>query len=429
MMATQAGTSVSIQHDGEPRANAIRERLDAVVGKGQRTYTPSQVTVAKAKGCYLWTADGRKLVDFTSGVLVANLGHDHPRFEELCRKYADGLPRNAYNMVAEIEVEAAERLVKSMAATNPKAQKIFWAASGSEGIQKAMWAARHKAPDRPIMLATRYGFHGKKGLAGDVTGAESLNPDVRFISFPMKEEKPQEFYQDELDAFAEEYEGQISLLITEPYLGAAGSFHPPKWYHQMLQAWCEAHDIVFIFDEVQACHGRTGNMYAYESYGVEPDLVVLGKGIANGEPAAAVVGRADLIDTMAYGEASDTFSGNPRACAAICAVLDVFEEERIVEKARTAAKLVGERLCGLPGKFPFVKAVRGEGLVYGVEIENAERANRCVLEAYYGTGDTGVHFLGPLAGKVLRVSPPLIISESEINEAFAIIEEAWARIV
>ena len=196
----------------------------------------------------------------------------------------------------------------------------------------------------------------------------------------------------------------------------------------MLQAWCEKHDIVLIFDEVQACHGRTGNMYAYESYEVQPDLVVLCKGIANGEPAAAVVGRADLIDAMAYGEASDTFSGNPRACAAICAVLDVFEEDGIMDKARAAAKIVGERLCALPDKFPFVKAVRGEGLVYGIEIENAELANRCVLEAYYGIGDIGVHFLGPLAGKVLRVSPPLVISESEIDEAFAIIEEAWTRI-
>ncbi|MFO7974624.1 MAG: aspartate aminotransferase family protein [Candidatus Hydrogenedentota bacterium] len=427
-MATQTQASVSIHHEGEPKANAIRERLDAVVGKGQRTYTPTQLTVEKAKGSYIWTVDGRKLVDFTSGVLVDNLGHDHPRFEALTRQYADGLPRNAYNMVTEIEVIAAERLIKSMAATNPHAQKLLWAASGSEGIQKAMWAAQHRYPERPIIVATRYGFHGKKGLAGDVTGGESLNPNVRFISFPMEEEKPRDFYQDELDALAEEYENQIALLITEPYLGAAGSFHPPKWYHQMLQAWCEKHGIVFIFDEVQACHGRTGNMYAYETYEVQPDLVVLGKGIANGEPAAAVVGRADLIDAMVYGEASDTFSGNPRACASICAVLDVFEEKDIVNKARATAKIMAERLGALPAQFPFVKAVRGEGLVYGLEIENAELANRCVLEAYYGVGNSGVHFLGPLAGKVIRVSPPLVISESEMDEAFAIIEEAWARV-
>ena len=417
---------MTIQHEGEPLGNAMRRRLDAVLGKGQRTYTPSQLVVAKAKGCHIWTVDGRKLIDFTSGVLVVNLGHAHPEFERRYRAYCRKLPRNAYNMVAPVEVEAAERLIKSM--NYPKAQKVLWAASGSEGIQKAMWCALHRHPERPYMVATRGGFHGKKGLAGDVTGESSPNPNVLFVSFPMYEEKPPAFYQQELDALAETYRGRIALLITEPYLGAKGSFHPPKWYHQLLQAWCEKHDIAFILDEVQSCHGRTGEMYAFQTYGIQPDLVVLGKGVANGEPAAAAVGRADLIDTLDYGEASDTYSGNPRACAAICATFDVFKKERIVRHARKMGTRMQRRLNGLIGRFPFVKAVRGEGLVYGVEIVDDATANQCVLEAYLGTGRKGVHFLGPLAGKVLRVSPPLIITKSELDEAFAIIEIAWKRI-
>lgn len=416
----------TIQHEGEPLGNAVRRRLDAVLGKGQRTYTPSQLVVAKAKGCHIWTVDGRKLIDFTSGVLVVNLGHAHPEFERRYRAYCRKLPRNAYNMVAPVEVEAAERLIKSM--NYPKAQKVLWAASGSEGIQKAMWCALHRHPERPYMVATRGGFHGKKGLAGDVTGESSPNPNVLFVSFPMYEEKPPAFYQQELDALAETYRGRIALLITEPYLGAKGSFHPPKWYHQLLQAWCEKHDIAFILDEVQSCHGRTGEMYAFQTYGIQPDLVVLGKGVANGEPAAAAVGRADLIDTLDYGEASDTYSGNPRACAAICATFDVFKKERIVRHARKMGTRMQRRLNGLIGRFPFVKAVRGEGLVYGVEIVDDATANQCVLEAYLGTGRKGVHFLGPLAGKVLRVSPPLIITKSELDEAFAIIETAWKHI-
>ena len=161
---------------------------------------------------------------------------------------------------------------------------------------------------------------------------------------------------------------------------------------------------------------------------MQPDLVVLGKGIGNGEPAAAVVGRADLIEALSYGEGSDTFSGNPRASAAVCAVLDVFEEEQIVERCRVAATQVHERLQAWCTKYGFVKAVRGEGLVYGVEMENAEVANRCVLEAYNGTGAAGVHFLGPLAEKVLRVSPPLVITNSEIDEGFDLLDTVWARI-
>lgn len=419
--------TLHVQHQGETKSNAIRRRLDQFVGRGQRTYTPTQLAVAKAKGCNIWTVDGRKLIDFTSGVLVINLGHGHPKFESLYRKYAGDLPRNAYNMVAEVEVEAAARIVKSMGYA--KAQKVLWGASGSEAIQKAMWAALHRHPDRTIMVATRGGFHGKKGLAGEVTGETSKNPNVKWISFPMYEEKPPSFYQQELDSLAAAYPGQIALLITEPYLGAKGSFHPPKWYHPLLQAWCEKHDVAFIFDEVQSCHGRTGNMYAFETYGVQPDLVVLGKGLGNGEPVAAAVGRADLIDSLTYGEASDTYSGNPRACAAICATFDVFRSERIVANCRKMAKIMRRGLEVLMKRYPFIKAIRGEGLVYGIEMCDDATANACVLEAYRGVGKTGVHFLGPLAGKVLRVSPPLIITETELRAAFGIIEKAWARVI
>lgn len=416
----------SIQHEHEPLANAIRQRLDSINGTGQRTFTPTLATIAKANGVRLWTMDGLELIDFASGVLVANLGHNHPLFEDRYRQYCAGLPRTSYNALTEIEVEAGERLVRAM--SMPNAQKVLWAASGSEGVQKAMWCALHKKPDCPVMLATRGGFHGKKGLAGDVSGESSPNPHVRFISFPMKDEKTSSFYEAELDTISKACGGKIALLITEPYLGAKGSWHPPAWYHRLLQDWCRSNNVAFIFDEVQSCHGRTGNMFAYESYGVQPDLVVLGKGLANGEPAAAVVGRADLIDALHYGEGSDTFSGNPHACAAICATLDVFEKDKIVENCRSAAKIIGAKLCDAMAKFPFIKDVRGEGLVYGIEMADDATAQRAVLEAYHGVNGKGVHFLGPLAGKVLRVSPPLTIAKADIDEAFEVLNGAWARV-
>jgi len=169
-------------------------------------------------------------------------------------------------------------------------------------------------------------------------------------------------------------------------------------------------------------------MYAAQSYGVEPDLTVLGKGLANGEPAAAAVGRADLIDSLDYGEASDTFSATPRSCAAVCAALDVFKEEKVVQNCRKRAREMPENLRRLQDRFPFVADVRGEGLVYGLEITDAKTANRCVLEAYFGVGRKGVHFMGPLAEKVLRVSPPLTITSEELHEAFDVLHRAWSRI-
>lgn len=417
---------MSIEHPGEPKGNAIRKEWDRYVGRALQTYTPTQMVVAKARGCTLWTMDGRKLIDMTAGVLVSNLGYGHPRFESLFKQYRKGLPRNAYNMITTVQTDASRALVETM--NYPKAQKVLWAASGSEGIQKAMWAAMHRYPDRPILIATRFGFHGKKGLAADVTGETSANPNVRWISFPMYEEKPESFYRKELDDLWQENPGKIALLITEPYLGAKGSFHPPKWYHQLLQAWCNEHDIPFIFDEVQSCFGRTGHMFAFETYGVQPDLVVLGKGMASGEQAAAAVGRADLIESLDFGEASDTYSGTTGVCAAVCATLEVFKKEKVVKHAQKMAKVMQKGLASLQKEFPFITAVRGEGLVYGVECVNAEAANRCVLEAYRGSGKKGVHFLGPLAQKVLRVSPPLVIAKEELDEAFDLLKQAWKRI-
>ncbi len=417
---------MGIEHQDEKKGNAIRHRYGMVVGRGQSTWTPTQAVITKAKGDWLETADGRRLIDFSSGVLVSNLGYAHPGFEKHWKRYCKGLPRNAYNLITEIQTEAAERLVKSM--KRPFAEKTLWAASGSEGIQKAMWCALKRDPEKHIILATRRGFHGKKGLANDVTGEVSANPNVRWVPFPCEDEQPESFYAEALDALGKAHAGKIALLITEPYLGAAGSFHPPKWYHKLLENWCRANEVPFIFDEVQACFGRTGNMYAFESYGVEPDLVVLGKGMGSGEACSAVVGRADLIDALDYGEASDTFSAQPSACAAVCATLDVFKEEKVVQHARKTGKYLSKLLQELPKRFSFVKAVRGEGMVYGIEMENAAIANRCVLEAYRAKPKRGVHLLGPLAQKVLRVSPPLIMSRDRLDEAAGLLTKAWERI-
>ncbi len=431
-----------IQIEGEPRSNEIRKLATQYIGKGHKTYTPTQLVIKRAEGVYLWNAEGRKLLDFASGVLVANLGHNHPDFEAAYQKYIEGLPRSAYNTLTEQEVYAAKRMIESLDC--PRLQKLLWADSGSAAIIKSMWAAQHYQPDKHIMVATRYGFHGKKGLAGDVTGEESDNQNVRFISFPTcdycdlvpEENKRQEdvckpIYERELEALRQEYKDGIVLLITEPYLGAKGSFHPPKWYHQLLNRWCDENGVTFILDEVQSCHGRTGEMYAFKKYGIEPDIVVLGKGIGNGEPVAVTVGRAELIDTLDYGEASDTYSGNPRACAAILAVFDTYERVPVVENCRKISSIVETKLNRLKEDFEFVAFVRGEGLVWGLEVQDykgktaAEIANECVYQCYL----KGLHLMGPLADKVLRISPPLIITEEQAQSGLQLMYQAFEKMV
>ena len=217
-------------------------------------------------------------------------------------------------------------------------------------------------------------------------------------------------------------------LITEPYLGGGGSFHPTAAYHQMLQQFCREHDLIFIFDEVQANFGRTGSMYAFEEYGVEPDMVVLGKGLGNGVPVAAVATRGDIFATMKYGEASDTWSANPLSCAAVLATLDEFESTDVLKHVRQLTPLFLKQLeeLKLTG---LVSHVRGEGLVFGFEcaavgsLAPGAVAAKIVEACYLGRDGVGIHLLGALAGKVLRVSPPLTITLDEANASLDLLND------
>lgn len=437
----------SIQFPNEERSNAARRTVAEKEPLAQRTYTPSQAVFAKSAGPFHWTPEGRRLYDYTSGVLVTNLGHN-PRswmrrfFEYLgwdaaavpaADGYVTAVPMNAYNAITPIETKAVERLIKNVQSRpgGRRLDTVMWAASGSEAIQKALWACLHRDEKRDMILATRYGFHGKKGLAGAVTGCETdhdRDPRVRFISFPMAEVDDVSKYEytfegsryySELEALWKEFGSRINCLITEPYLGGGGSYHPPSAYLKMLESFCRRHDVLFILDEVQANFGRTGAMYAFESRGLEPDFICLGKGLGNGIPVSAVVGRGDVFAGLKYGEGSDTWSANAVACAAVVATLDEFETSGVLEHAETISGIFFDGLQRLK-KTAIITKVRGEGLVFGIEcgpvgeLSANEVANKVVEACYLGKkGGDGIHFLGALAGCVLRVAPPLTITAEQ----------------
>jgi acetylornithine/succinyldiaminopimelate/putrescine aminotransferase len=203
----------------------------------------------------------------------------------------------------------------------------------------------------------------------------------------------------------------------------------------MLQAFCRENDLIFILDEVQSNFGRTGDLFAFETYGLEPDVVVLGKGLGNGVPVAAAAGRADLFGLLDYGEASDTWSANPLCCAAVLATLEEFAARDVLGHSRRASALLEESLLRLK-ELPFIAHVRGEkgGMVWGVETRDhagrtaSDWANAVVLACYHGEpGGDGIHLMGPLAKKVVRVAPPLILTESEAREAGALLVRLMSR--
>jgi 4-aminobutyrate aminotransferase-like enzyme len=454
--------SAPLHHPGEPAGNAVRSHVNHVEPRALRTYTPSQAVLARSAGVYHWTPEGRRLVDFTSGVLVANLGHNPrrwlARFNELMGwpgtgegDFVEAVTMNAYNAVTPLEIEASRRLLDTMQRRpgGGRMEQVLWSASGSEGVQKALWAALARDRNRDVILATRFGFHGKKGLAGAVTGSEQdreRDPRVRFISFPMAEcadltMRGQPFdltpYRRELDALAHQFGRRLGVLITEPYLGGGGSYHPPRAYLRLLQDFCREHDLIFILDEVQSNFGRTGDLFAAETYGVEPDIVVLGKGLGNGVPVAAAVGRADVFSALDYGEGSDTWSANPLCCAAVLATLEAFADPTLLTASRKSSEIVEAGLLRLK-ELPFVAHVRGEwgGMVWGVEFRDhagrsaAEWANAAVLACYRGEeGGDGIHLLGPLARKVVRIAPPLVLTEDEARASTALMFRLLAPLV
>jgi 4-aminobutyrate aminotransferase-like enzyme len=449
----------------EPASDAARRELADAEPRALRTYTPTLAVIERSAGCYHYTPEGTKLADFTSGVLVANLGHNPARWWRRVYEYlghradlfgapdADGAdefflaaPLTAYNAVTPLEVEACRRLTASLQSQpgGRRLEQVAWSASGSEGVIKALRTALAQDPARQMILATRFGFHGKKGLAGAVTGSErdsERDPRVRFIDFPRQEcysidkrREPLDLapYVAELQRLYAELGDQICCLITEPYLGGGGSYHPQKEYLQLLEQFCREHDVIFILDEVQSNFGRTGSLFAFADYGIEPDMVVLGKGIGNGIPVDAVVGRAELFEKLNYGDASDTWSGHPLGCAAVLATLDEFEQTNVLAHGRQLSQVFEQGLQRLT-ETAAVAAIRGEGNVWGIQCAalpgrtSNEVACQIVRDCYDGDAEgRAIHLLGPLSGDVIRVAPPLVMPLDEAQEyldaMFAIVD-------
>jgi 4-aminobutyrate aminotransferase-like enzyme len=454
-----------IHFPNEPHSNRHRDVIHGAEPAAQRTFTPTQAVIAASAGVYHWTADGRRLFDYTSGVLVANLGHNpvswQDRVNELMgwteaeqilrygkfaapKGYFAAVPLTAYNALTPVEADAAAKLIKfcQMRPGGGRLQKVLWAASGAEAIQKSLWAAMARDKARPMILATRHGFHGKKGLSGAVTGSEhdpERDTRVKFIDFPRDacrdvNQRHDAFdftpHRRELDALWAEHDGQFGTLITEPYLGGGGSFHPPKAYLQGLQQFCREKGIVFILDEVQANFGRTGAMFAFETYGLAPDIVVLGKGLGNGVPVAAAIGAHDVFNALTYGEGSDTWSANPLSCAAVIATLEAFQARDVLGPMRDVSAVIEQGLVELK-QFQCVRNVRGEagGMVWGIDFTSADTARAFVKEAYLSNDNTdGVHLLGPLSGTVVRIAPPLVITVEEALKAQSILMNAGSRV-
>ncbi len=393
----------------------------------------------KARGCQVTDVDGNVYLDWTSGVLVTNVGHCHPHLVRAVQE-ASALLLNNYECANVQRVEAARRLVQAL----PKhLDTCFFLSTGSEATEAAARLLR-RATGRYEILSFIGGFHGRTyGAAalGGMPGPKRLYgpslPGIVRAPFPNPYRDPEGWcsdgpafrkYFDHLELIVDgNATGPLAGLIVEPYQGAAGFIFPPPGWLKRLEEWARAREMLFALDEVQSSYGRTGRMWAMEHEGLTPDIVTIGKAIGCGVPVSAVAATRRVFSCLQKGEMSSTLGGNPVASAAVCAVLDIYEREDLVGNARRMGAFMKERLTALSRRSRHLGDVRGMGLVMGLEFvkdkASREPARDLTRRVIVDCANQGL-LVGAVGmyGNVIRVAPPLVITQEEADESLAIME-------
>ena len=390
-----------------------------------------------AQGVKVWDVDGNTFIDWTSGVLVTNVGHSHP-------KLADAISKQAYRLLNCYDSPTVERITLAERMVNTAPENLntaFFATVGSEAVDAAVRVAKHFTGNFE-MISFFGGFHGRTmgtmALAGKTGTKRHFGPVVPgVIHVPFADPYRNPFGSDSDDVVSQcldfmdkvvgaQSTGSLAGLIVEPYQGASGFIFPPDGFLKGVQEWCRDHDVIFILDEVQASFGRTGKFYALEWEGLRPNMVTVGKGIGSGMPISCLLAEHRIMGTLGEGEMSSTWGGNPICTAATHAILDIFEEENLVENSRTIGEYMKGRLLEMKDKCRYLGDVRGRGLVMGLDIvkdkKTKERDPKTTRTIINKCAENGL-LIGAVAGNVIRVAPPLVITKEEADESLDIMEK------
>jgi 4-aminobutyrate aminotransferase/(S)-3-amino-2-methylpropionate transaminase len=424
-----------------PRSREIGERKARVVADPLGFYLP--IVAAEGHGALVTDVDGNRFVDFTGGVGCLNVGHAHPRVTAAVQEQAARFLHTDFTIVPyEIYVEYAERLTAIAPFAGPSKAAFFNA--GTEAVENAVKFARGWTK-RPAVIGFEGAFHGRTLLSLTLTskthpykaGLGPFAPEVYRVPFP--DEYRGITAADALEAIERAFATQVAAetvaaIVVEPVQGEGGFIVAPQEFLQGLRAICDREGILLVVDEVQTGFGRTGKMFAIEHYGVEPDLMTLAKSIAGGLPLSAVVGKAEIMDALGDNAVGGTYVGNPVALAAAVAVLDVFEEEGLVERAQRIGDTIRPRMLAWQERFAAIGDVRGLGARLAVEyVEDrvtkapAPAVATRVAEEAAARGllllKAGVH------SNCNRVLCPLVITDAELDEALSAWEDALEAVL
>jgi 4-aminobutyrate aminotransferase len=419
----------------EPRVSTAEwlERYDSAVAGVLPSYF--DLVADRAEGSWITDVDGRRFLDFGSGIAVTNVGHGHPVVVEAVERQVRELIHTSVVFRHARYIELAEAIGRLTPFFDHP--QVFLCNSGAEAVDGALKLAR-QVTGKGGVIAFRRAFHGRTMAATSLTtakgkyreGYQPLLGGIDVVSYCMPGEHPSEadavrVALAELDAVLalQAPGGNVGAMIVEPVLGEGGYIVPPVAWLEGLRRRCDEHGILLVFDEVQCGMGRTGHAFASETFGVTPDVILFAKGIASGLPLGGIVAPAAVMERWPNGTHGSTFGGNPVACAAALATIEVMEREGLFARADVLGRRAIGRLRASTAALDAVTDVRGIGLMIGLELRDKDTAaavqSRCLADGLV------VLTCGP-AENVLRLVPPLTLSDDELDLGLTILERALA---
>ena len=370
------------------------------------TYGERTISIVRGKGAKAWDENGKEYLDLMAGIAVNTLGHCHPKVVDAIRKQAETLIHASNLYFTQPQAELGRKLID-----NSFADRVFFCNSGAEANEAAIKLSRKFGSGRYEVITMEGSFHGRTIATLTATGQEKvkkgfapLSPGFKHVPF------------NDLSAVEKVIGNETIAVMVEPIQGEGGDIAAEEKYISGLRRLCDDMNLLLIFDEVQCGLGRTGKLFAYEDYGIEPDIMTLAKPLGGGLPLGAVLATERVSKAFTPGSHASTFGGNPAACSAGIAVLEVILKENLVERAKVLGKYLFKKLFRLKEKYSIISDVRGKGLMAGIQLNIpckqivAECALRGVL--LNCTAETFIRFL-----------PPLTITEEEIDEGIKVLDE------
>ncbi len=386
----------------ELEKNKAVDRAEQVLYK---TYNRFPVIFERGEGVHLYDSQGTEYLDFGAGIAVAGLGYNDPEYTRVLKEQAEKLLHISNLFYNQPAIDAGERLLKASGM-----EKVFFTNSGAEAVEGAIKIAKRYAFNRDghgghEIIAMRHSFHGRSLGALSVTGNDHyqepfapLLPGIKFADF------------NDLNSVKELINENTCAVLMETIQGEGGIYPASEEFLKGVRALCDDHDMLLMLDEIQCGMGRTGFMFAWQEYGVKPDVMTVAKALGNGVPVGAFLAQGKAACAMKPGDHGTTYGGNPFVCAAADTVLRLFEERKMTEHVRTVGAYLWEKLEGFAHSHDCVVGHRGKGLIQGLEFDRpvGDMVKKALLEQHLVLISAGTH--------VIRFVPPLVITKQDVDE-------------